>query len=172
MSTPPADADAAQTGSPRHDSADLLFGTAPDEWLHEPARLLPPKDRMLKLADGERRNCVRLARQGFEVVAFDVDDPSVDNARAFAQREVVWSKFAVADCDGFAWPEAACHRVDAIFVQFADPAMRARLFGRIVRRMEPCGVLVLQDLTTKQPAYRTSGPSAHRTFCSQPLARQ
>ena len=66
--------------------------------------------------------------------------------------------FAVADVDGSAWPEAAYDGVAAIFVQFADPDTRARLFERIVRSLKPGGVLVLQGYTPKQLDYRTGGP--------------
>lgn len=158
MSTPPAFADAAQTWNRRYESADFLFGTTPNEWLREQAHLLPPQGRVLCVADGEGRNSVWLARQGFQVDAFDVADLAVDKARAFAQREGVSVNFAVADCDGFAWPEAAYDGVAAIFVQFADPPMRARLFERIVRSLKPDGVLILQGYTPKQLAYRTGGP--------------
>lgn len=158
MSTPPAFADAAQTWNRRYDGAEFLFGTAPNEWLREQAHRFPPQGRVLCVADGEGRNSVWLARQGFEVDAFDVADRAVDKARAFAQRESVTVNFAVADCDGFAWPEAAYDGVAAIFVQFADPPMRARLFERIVRSLRPGGVLILQGYTPKQLEYRTGGP--------------
>lgn len=78
--------------------------------------MLPPQGRVLCVADGEGRNSVWLARQGFAVDAFDVADRAVDKARALAQREGVSVNFAVADCDGFAWPEATCDGVAAIFM--------------------------------------------------------
>lgn len=158
MSTPPAFADAAQTWNRRYDSPDFLFGTQPNEWLREQAHALPPAGRVLCVADGEGRNSVWLARQGFQVDAFDVADRAVDKARTFAQSEGVSVNFAVADCDAFAWPEAAYEGVAAIFVQFADPPMRARLFERIVRSLKPGGALILQGYTPKQLEYRTGGP--------------
>lgn len=158
MSTPPAFADAATTWNRRYDSDAFLFGTAPNEWLREQAHLLPPRGRVLCVAAGEGRNSVWLARQGFEVDAFDVADRAVDKARVFAHREGVMVNFAVADCDGFSWPEAAYDGVAAIFVQFADPPLRARLFERIVRSLKPGGVLILQGYTPKQPEYLTGGP--------------
>ena len=158
MSTPPAFADAAQTWNRRYDSADFLFGTEPNEWLRAQSHVLAPAGRILCVADGEGRNSVWLARQGFRVDAFDVAERAVDKARAFAQREGVTVDFAVADCDGFAWPEAAYDAVAAIFVQFADPPTRERLFAHIVRSLKPGGVLILQGYTPKQLDYRTGGP--------------
>jgi hypothetical protein len=40
MSTPPAFADAAQTWNRRYNSAEFLFGTAPNEWLRGQAHVL------------------------------------------------------------------------------------------------------------------------------------
>lgn len=110
------------------------------------------------MADGEGRNSVWLAQRGFQVDAFDVAHRAVEKARAFAQRQGVPVNYTLADVDGFTWPEAAYDGVAAIFVQFADPAMRTRLFERIVRSLKPGGVLVLQGYTPKQLDYRTGGP--------------
>lgn len=158
MSTPPAFADAAETWNRRYAGAEFLFGTEPNAWLREHAAALPPGRRILSVADGEGRNSVWLARQGFQVDAFDVADRAVEKARAFAQREGVTVDFAVADVDGYAWPAAAYDGVVAIFVQFADPLTRARLFDRIVHSLKPGGVLILQGYTPKQLEYRTGGP--------------
>jgi SAM-dependent methyltransferase len=158
MSPPPAFTDAAETWNRRYAGDDFLFGTEPNAWLREHVGSLPGAGRILSVADGEGRNSVWLAQQGFQVDAFDVASRAVEKARAFAQRQGVSVNFSVADVDGFAWPEAAYDGVAAIFVQFADPDTRARLFARIVRSLKPGGVLVLQGYTPKQLEYRTGGP--------------
>lgn len=158
MSNPPTFPDAAETWNRRYAAAGFLFGTEPNAWLREHASALPPGGRILCVADGEGRNSVWLARQGFRVDAFDVADRAVEKAKAFAEREGVSVNFTVADVDGFAWPEASCDGVVAIFVQFADPQTRTRLFDRIVRSLKPGGVLILQGYTPKQLEYRTGGP--------------
>lgn len=158
MSTPPPFSDAAETWNRRYAGDEFLFGTEPNAWLREQVAQLPPGGHVLSVADGEGRNSVWLARQGFRVDAFDVADRAVEKARGLARREGVSVNFTVADVDGFAWPEAAYDGVAAIFVQFADPALRARLFERIVRSLRPGGVLILQGYTPKQLEYRTGGP--------------
>ena len=156
--SPSAFADAAETWNRRYAGDDFLFGTEPNAWLREHTGSLPSAGHILSVADGEGRNSVWLAQQGFQVDAFDIAHRAVEKARAFAQRQGVSVDFAVADVDGFAWPEAAYDGVAAIFVQFADPDTRARLFERIVRSLKPGGVLVLQGYTPKQLDYRTGGP--------------
>ena len=158
MTPPPTFADAAETWNRRYAGDEFLFGTEPNVWLREHASAWPSGGHLLSVADGEGRNSVWLARQGFQVEAFDVAERAVEKAQAFARREGVSVNFAVADVDGFAWPDAAYDGVAAIFVQFADPPTRARLFERIVRSLKPGGVLVLQGYTPKQLEHRTGGP--------------
>lgn len=155
---PPTFADAAETWNRRYAGDEFLFGTEPNAWLREHAASLPSGGHILSVADGEGRNSVWLARQGFRVDAFDIAPRAVEKARALAQRQAVSVNFAVADVDGFPWPEAAYDGIAAIFVQFADPDTRARLFARMVRSLKPGGVLVLQGYTPQQLAYRTGGP--------------
>jgi len=158
MHPTPAVAEAAESWNRRYAGAEFLFGTEPNAWLREHTGSLPAGGRILSVADGEGRNSVWLARRGFQVDAFDLADRAVEKARVFALSAGVSVNFTLADVDGFAWPEAAYDGVAAIFVQFADPSTRARLFERIVRSLKPGGVLVLQGYTPKQLDYRTGGP--------------
>lgn len=158
-SSPPGGfADAAETWNRRFDGDGFLFGTEPNVWLRRHASLWPRGGRILSVADGEGRNSVWLAQQGFVVDAFDIAEVGVTKARRFAEQAGVHVNFSVADCDGFNWRPAHYDGVAAIFVQFADPALRERLFARIVESLKPGGLLVLQGYTPKQLEYRTGGP--------------
>jgi SAM-dependent methyltransferase len=158
MSYPPAFPDAAQTWNRRFQGEGFLFGTEPNGWLREQAATLPAGGRVLCVADGEGRNSVWLAQQGFGVDAFDISDVGVAKARAFAARAGVAVNYTVADCDGYAWQPGRWDGVAAIFVQFADPALRQRLFAHIVASLAPGGVFILQGYTPRQLEYKTGGP--------------
>lgn len=160
MNTPPFD-DPAGTWNRRFASAGFLFGTAPNGWLERHARTTAgwaAGQRVLSVADGEGRNSVWLAEQGLAVDAFDLAEAGVAKARALAAERGVHVNYALADADRLVWPAALYDGVAAIFVQFADPAMRARLFARIVHCLVPGGTLVLQGYTPRQLEYRTGGP--------------
>lgn len=160
MSTPPPApfADPAGTWNRRFEAEGYLFGTEPNAWLREHAGLWRPGQRVLSVADGEGRNSVWLARQGLQVDAFDISEVGVAKARRLAAEQAVSVDFSVNDCDGFAWPQDTYDGVAAIFVQFADPALRQRLFANIQRCLKPGGTLLLQGYTPRQLEYRTGGP--------------
>jgi SAM-dependent methyltransferase len=169
---PPPFADPAGTWNRRFSEEGFLFGTEPNAWLRDHAGVWQPGQRVLSVADGEGRNSVWLAKRGLLVDAFDIAEVGVEKARRMAAEQGVSVNFTVADCDGFAWPEAAYDGVADIFVQFADPAMRMRLFGHLQRCLKPGGTLVLLGYTPKQLEYRTGGPPFESHLYTPALVRE
>ena len=151
--------DAQATWNRRFGEEGFLFGTQPNAWLKEQGGPWARGSRILCVADGEGRNSVWLAQQGHKVDAFDLSPVGVTKARALAKQAEVPVNYAVADCDALVWPQACYDGVAAIFVQFADPAMRQRLFANMLRCLKPGGLLILQGYTPRQLDYKTGGPS-------------
>ncbi len=169
--TPPPFTDAAATWNRRFEAEGYLFGTAPNAWLREHAGVWQPGQRVLCVADGEGRNSVWLAQRGLQVDAFDIAEVGVAKAQRLAAERGVLVNYSVSDCDTYAWPEQAFDGVAAIFVQFADPALRARLFSHIVRSLRPGGTLVLQGYTPRQLEYKTGGPPFASHLYTEALLR-
>jgi hypothetical protein len=82
----------------------------------------------------------------------------VRKAEALAAAGNVVVKFSVEDCDSRTWIHNRNDGIAAIFVQFADPPTRERLFRNIMYSLKPGGILVLQGYTPKQLEYKTGGP--------------
>jgi SAM-dependent methyltransferase len=154
----PSFADAAATWNKRFENEHYIFGLKPNEYLRAHAALLAPQSRVLCVADGEGRNSVWLARQGMRVEAFDISEVGVAKARKLAADANVTVEFSVADCEEWRWPAETHDAVVAIFVQFADPPMRERLFSNMIQSLKRGGLLVLQGYTPKQLDYKTGGP--------------
>ncbi|MCB1995694.1 MAG: class I SAM-dependent methyltransferase [Burkholderiaceae bacterium] len=165
--------DAADTWNRRFAGAGehYLFGRAPNAWLQTHAAW-PAGARVLCVADGEGRNSVWLAQQGLLVDAFDIAEVGVQKARALATDAGVAVNYSVADVDGWPWPVAHYDGVAAIFVQFADPDMRTRLFVRLQQCLKPGGVLLLQGYTPRQLEFRTGGPGQIEHLYTEALLRE
>ena len=171
MSTSNPFPDAAATWNKRFEHAGYLFGTQPNVYLQAQQHHFPASGRALCVADGEGRNSVWLARQGLQVDAFDISEVGVAKARKLAQEAGVQVNYAVADCEQWPWPLDHYDMVAAIFVQFADPAMRGRLFANMVGALKPGGLLVLQGYTPKQLEYKTGGPPILANLYTEQLLR-
>jgi 2-polyprenyl-3-methyl-5-hydroxy-6-metoxy-1,4-benzoquinol methylase len=148
----------AETWNARYSEPSFVFGTQPNAYLADKRVLIEPGKTALAVADGEGRNSVWLAQQGLNVDAFDVSPVGVAKARQLAQQASVKVNYHVASCDDWDWRPAAYDYVVAIFVQFADPDMRRRLFSNMVATLKPGGFLILQGYTPKQLEYKTGGP--------------
>jgi len=162
---------AAQTWDRRFSEPGFLFGTDPNAYLESWRTLFTSGKRALAVADGEGRNSVWLARQGLAVDAFDISAVGVAKARQLAQSASVSVNFSVCDCDGWSWQAEAYDYVAAIFIQFADPGMRARLFANMVKTLKPGGYLILQGYTPKQLEYKTGGPGVPDHLYTEELLR-
>jgi SAM-dependent methyltransferase len=164
--------DAAAMWNQRYAGDALLFGEAPNDYLRAQRPRLPRTGRALCVADGEGRNSVWLAQRGLSVDAFDVAEVGVAKARTLARRHAAAVQFAVADCDALAWPEGLYDVIAAIFVQFADPPMRERLFANMVHALAPGGLLVLHGYSTRQLQYRSGGPQRADHLYTEAMLRE
>lgn len=151
--------DPAKRWNDRFAKDGYVFGTEPNEWLRQKASVWNKGSKILCVADGEGRNSVWLAKQGHDVDAFDLSEVGIAKARRLADDNQVNVSYTLADCDSFSWQKEHYDGVAAIFVQFADPALRERLFKNMVRCLKPGGCLLLLGYTPKQLEYGTGGPS-------------
>jgi SAM-dependent methyltransferase len=135
------------------------FGTAPAEFLKTHARLLRKGETALAIADGEGRNGVFMAEHGLDVLSLDFSPLAQEKARKLAAERGVTLKVEQADIVNWQWPEAAFDVVAAIFIQFAAPPARDKIFAGIKRALKPGGLLLMQGYGPQQLAYKTGGPS-------------
>ncbi|HEX8886951.1 MAG TPA: class I SAM-dependent methyltransferase, partial [Noviherbaspirillum sp.] len=94
-----------------------------------------------------------------------------DKARRLAKDAGVGVSYHVSSCDDWAWQAEAYDYVVAIFVQFADPEMRDRLFAGMVKSLKPGGFLVLQGYTPRQLEYKTGGPGLLEHLYTEDMLR-
>lgn len=149
-----------------------LFGTAPNRFLAAQAGLFRAGQRALSVADGEGRNAVWLAEQGLDVTATELSPVALEKAEALAATRGVRVDFALADALNWTYPDETFDLVVAIFIQFAAPDERARLFEKLKRTLRPDGRIVLQGYTPKQLDYRTGGPSAIENLYTAAMLRE
>lgn len=151
---------------------DYLFGIEPNKWLVRHADALASCRSVLSVADGEGRNSVWLAEQGFDVTASEISPVALEKARKLATGRGVRLNFERADLLDYAWPDASYDALVAVFIQFVGPQERVGVFAGMKRAVKPGGVLLLQGYTPKQLDYRTGGPSSAENLYTAALLRE
>jgi 2-polyprenyl-3-methyl-5-hydroxy-6-metoxy-1,4-benzoquinol methylase len=166
-------ADATQFWNARFNKREFIFGKEPNEYLAVQAtQYLKAGDAVLCIADGEGRNGVWLAKQGMQVTGFDVSDIALAKAKQFAADSEVNIQYSICDTDSFDWQVNQYDAVIAIFIQFADPAMRAKIFKQVHQTLKPGGLFILQGYTPKQLEYKTGGPSLLEHLYTEEMIRE
>ena len=153
------DAPSASFWDERFAGEEFRYGTLPNDFLREHAAALPPRGRVLCLGEGEGRNAVFLAGQGFEVVGVDGSAVGLAKAARLAHERGVTITTRQADLAQYALGRAAWDGIVSIWCHLPAP-VRARVHRDVVGALRPGGVFLLEAYTPAQLAYGTGGPSA------------
>jgi SAM-dependent methyltransferase len=132
------------------------FGTDPNDFLKQEAHRIPP-GRVLCLGEGEGRNAVFLAEEGFEVVGVDRSQVGMDKAQGLAQERDVFIETVVCPIEDFELAEEEWQGIVSIFFHL-PPQLREKIHRSVVLGLAPGGVLVLEAFTPQQLEFDTGGP--------------
>lgn len=141
----------------RYGEPGWAFGTDPNDFLREAAHHLPPGGRVLCLAEGEGRNAVWLAQQGFDVTGVDTAAVGLAKARALAAERGVRLTTVTADLATFEFEPAAWDGVVSIFAH-VPAEVRRLVHAALPVTLRPGGVLVLEAYRPQQLQRGTGGP--------------
>lgn len=141
----------------RYSAPHYIYGTEPNDFLREQVSALPPGGRLLCLAEGEGRNAVFLAGQGFAVTAVDLSEVGLAKAAALTASRGVQIDFVHADLADFDLGRERWDGIISIFCHLPS-AVRQPLYTRLAAALKPRGVLLLESYTPRQLAFGTGGP--------------
>lgn len=138
-------------------SPDFKYGKQPNSFLREQAFRLRPGSKVLLPGDGEGRNSVWLAQQGYHVTAMDNSSVGLQKAQELAAEKGVSIEVIQADLEH--WTPAAAS-FDALILTYVHlpPAMRAQAHRRLVQALRPGGWLILEAFHPQQLGYASGGP--------------
>lgn len=142
----------------RYSTDEYAYGTTPNEFLEQHfARI--PKGRVLSLAEGEGRNAVFLAKQGYAVTAVDGSVVGLDKARKLAAANGVIVEFILADLANYDLGENQWDGIVSIFCPLPS-SLRKQLYKKVQVALKPNGVFLLEAYTPDQLAHGTGGGSS------------
>lgn len=142
----------------RYNTDEFVYGTAPNSFLASVVQQLP-KGRVLSLCEGEGRNAVHLAEQGFRVLGVDASAVGLAKARRLAAARCVEIETQVVDLADFSIEPESWDVITSIFCHI-PPALRRALHRQVVAGLRPGGMLVLEAYHPAQLNYGTGGPAS------------
>lgn len=142
----------------RYAEAGYIYGTEPNDFLAAHAAQIPP-GRVLCLAEGQGRNAVWLAQQGYEVTAVDLSAVGLAKAQQLAAERGVSITTIQADLTEYMIEPHGWDGIVSIFCHLPVPARR-RLYGQVPAGLRPGGIFLLEAYTPKQLQFGTGGPAA------------
>lgn len=140
----------------RYADEEYAYGTEPNDFLKAQVEHLP-KGKVLSLCEGEGRNAVFLAGQGYEVTGVDSSSVGLAKAQRLAQKTGVSITTQLVDMGDYQVERGSWDGVVSIFCHI-PAGMRAELHRQIVAGLKPGGVLILEAYTPAQIALGTGGP--------------
>lgn len=150
----------------RYTEKGWAYGTEPNEFLFAQKSLFPARAKVLVVGDGEGRNGVWLAQQGFDVTSVDYAAPGLRKARELALAKGTRLNTICADLTQWTWPRATFDAVVSVYVHFS-PAVRAAMHRAMLESLKPNGVLLLEGFNKDQVRYSSGGPRDAAMLFSQ-----
>ena len=155
----------------RYSTEEYAYGKSPNEFLREHYRAIP-KGKVLCIAEGEGRNAVFLAEQGYEVTAMDGSRVGLEKAARLAAERGVAIERIHGDLATFDMGRAKWDGIVSIFVPLRTE-LRKTVHRRVVEALKPGGVFLIEAYRPEQLAYRTGGgDSADRMVGKADLAAE
>ena len=142
----------------RYSIKEYAYGTKPNEFLEEMITHIPKGD-VLSLAEGEGRNAVFLASQGYAVTAVDASLVGLNKARKLAEENGVVIEFIHADLADYDLGENRWDGIVSIFCPLPS-SVRKQLHKKVEAGLRPNGVFLLEAYTPDQLKHGTGGGSS------------
>lgn len=139
----------------RYSVEEYAYGTKPNKFLEENFSYIP-KGKVLSLAEGEGRNAVFLAKQGYSVTAVDASIVGLNKARKLAAENGVVVEFIHADLADYDLGENKWDGIVSIFCPL-PPSLRKQLYKKVEAGLKRNGVFLLEAYTPDQLKHGTGG---------------
>lgn len=139
----------------RFNREEFVYGKAPNTYFKESLQHQKP-GKILLPGEGEGRNAVFAAKNGWEVFAFDQSEVAKEKAFLLAKENQVEINYAISDIQSF----NSTHQFDAIALIFVHlpTALRKSFHQKLIQWLKPGGVFIMEAFHTKQIQNKSGGP--------------
>ena len=134
------------------------YGTEPNSYFKEKLKDLAP-GKILLPADGEGRNCVYAATQGWKAFAFDQSAEGRNKAQKLAELKGVQIDFRVSTFEDVEYSKNEFDAAALIYVHL-PPNLRKEYHRKISSYLKPGGTIILEAFSKTHIQFNSVNPKA------------
>lgn len=133
-----------------------VYGTTPNLFFKQELDKLPT-GRLLLPGEGEGRNAIYAAQQGWDVTAFDSSKVAIENATKRSKTQSVAFNYQLADSNSFVADKESFDAIALVFFHL-PPADRVNFHKKVVECLKPGGTLIIEGFNPNQLGNPSGGP--------------
>lgn len=133
-----------------------LYGNEPNHYFKEKLAQLKPGNLLIP-GEGEGRQAIHAALQGWRVTAFDMSKVGREHALQKAERQGISLDYQLSNAEDFIF-EAENFDCAALIYFHLPPALRGEIHKKIGVSVKPGGYLILEGFHPKQLTLSSGGP--------------
>ncbi|MGQ9806585.1 MAG: class I SAM-dependent methyltransferase [Chlorobiales bacterium] len=160
----------AEHWNARYSEAGFIYGTEPNDFLNSTFNAIP-QGKVLMLGDGEGRNGVFLARQGYRITSVDYSSVGLEKAKHLARTHQVAIETTLCDLENFTIVPNSWQGIVSIFCHTLKP-LRKKLHRAVVEGLVCGGVFLLEAYSPRQLQFGTGGPKQEELLMALDDVRQ
>jgi 2-polyprenyl-3-methyl-5-hydroxy-6-metoxy-1,4-benzoquinol methylase len=145
-----------QTWNQRYAEKDFAYGLLPNEFLKEQLEKLP-KGNILLPCEGEGRNAVYAAQNGWNVTAFDFSETGFEKAKLLAKQNQVNINYSIADALEIIFEPESFDAIALIYAHFPEQ-VRNQFHTNLMTWLKPGGSIILEVFNPLQLNNTSGGP--------------
>lgn len=154
----------------RYSLPQYAYGIEPNAFLAGQLRKLKPGKLLLPM-EGEGRNAVFAAKEGWIVDAFDFSEAAQRKAEKLAAEAGVTINYSISDASRFQAAEGSYDAVAMIFAHL-PPEIRNGFHRKLIDALRPGGVFLLEAFTPQQLNYQSGGPRQYEMLYTAQMLQQ
>lgn len=153
----------------RYAETAYAYGTQPNVYFRQQLDTLVQPGRLLLLAEGEGRNAVYAAQQGWQVTAVDFSPNGREKALALAREHGVTFEYIVQDIAEFDFSTPGTWDAIALIYAHFPPALRTAVHQKCAEALAPGGKIIIEAFHERQLGNTSGGPQTVELLFSKAL---
>ncbi|EJF54967.1 methyltransferase family protein [Saprospira grandis DSM 2844] len=141
----------------RYGAEDFAYGRRPNRYFAAHLHDVEP-GKILLIAEGEGRNAIFAAQNGWDVCACDLSEEGQEKALAWAKKEGLDLRYDLGDFGALDYPKESFDALGLVYAHF-PPHLKVDYLRKAANLIKPGGLLLLEGFAKGHTVYQEKNPA-------------